>query len=155
MTRRRRSSDQITWYVHAASVHVQQSKYSRPTVVKSLRSERRTLIALYKAWIPRDQFSRSILLADTPDMLDITCYEDVADFQITRVRQARLVADMSATRQTILTCLYSLKVASILVASSYPTRPIVSWDVSDIAYSWHLLRGCYEETAPVEFSLKQ
>jgi len=59
--------------------------------------------------------------------------------QIPRARHARLVADKS-------------------LASSYhtrptrPTRPISSWHVIDILGK--MSRGCYEETASVEFKLK-
>ena len=50
--------------------------------------------------------------------------------RLSQALQARFVADMFAARQTILTCRDGLKVASIVV-----------------------IRGCYEETAPVEFRL--
>jgi len=64
-------------------------------------------------------------------------------------RHAQLVgADMSATRQTILTCRDGLKVASFLVRHARFPRDMLPTS------SWHLLRGRYEETAPVEFRLK-
>jgi len=97
---------------------------------------------------------------DTPDTRDIlvTCCEDVARVvpQIPRVRRTRLVADMSATRQTILTCRDGLKDASILAAFSSDTSDtpdFLTTHVSDILVTY-MLRGSYEETVPVEFSFK-
>jgi len=72
-----------------------------------------------------EQFPRSILVASSrghaqhvrhPRNLLPGC-RVCRSLQISRVRHARLVADMSATRQTISTCRDGPKVAGILVAS--------------------------------------
>ena len=72
----------------------------------------------------------------------VSCYEDVTGIilQIPRVQYARLVADMSATHQTILIRQDGLKVASIRHAR-FPR------DVSDIWYEY--------ATRKLEFRLKQ
>ena len=71
-----------------------------------------------KVCIPPEQFPRSILVTRMLATATFSLSVCRVVLQIPRARHARLVVDMLATRQTILTCRDGLKVASIVEASS-------------------------------------